>query len=155
LGHDRWILENSGWNDLTQHWAFEHGFLHACRHRPQATTENGEPQPVAHRGLAAVSLILLLAFTLCSAFIDCRSKLVRRYGLTAIEVASQLRRSLSKLSPNIRAPDYPYYKPRTCLAARPIWSSAPSSLRDHRRTCGMLFRPLQCPKLLFESPLTA
>ena len=29
-----------------------------------------------------------LAFTLCSAFIDCRSKLVRRYGLTAIEVAS-------------------------------------------------------------------
>jgi len=105
LGHDRWILENNGWNDLTQHWALKHGFLHACRHRPQATTENGERQPVANRGLAAVTLILLLAFTLCSAFIYCHSKLVRLYGWTTIEVASQLRRSLSKLPPNIRAPD--------------------------------------------------
>ena len=105
LGHDRWILENNGWNDLTQHWAFKHGFLHACRHRPQAPAENGERQPVANCGLAAVTLILLLAFTLCSAFVHCHSKLVRLYGWTAIEVASQLRRSLSKLPPNIRAPD--------------------------------------------------
>ena len=105
LGHDRWILENNGWNDLTQHWAFKHGFLHACRHRPQGITENGDRQPVDNRGLAAVTLILLLAFTLCSAFVYCHSKLVRRYGFTCIEVASQLRRSLSKLPPNIRAPD--------------------------------------------------
>ena len=105
LGHDRWILENNGWNDLTQHWAFKHGFLHACRHRPQATAENGDRQPVANRGLAAVTLILLLAFTLTSAFVKCHSKLVRLYGWSAIEVASQLRRSLSKLPPNIRAPD--------------------------------------------------
>jgi len=34
LGHDRWKQENNGWNDLTQNWAFKHGFLHACRHRP-------------------------------------------------------------------------------------------------------------------------
>ena len=33
LGHDRWKLENHGWNDLTQNWAFKHGFLHSCRHR--------------------------------------------------------------------------------------------------------------------------
>jgi hypothetical protein len=105
LGHDRWILENNGWSDLTQHWAFKHGFLHACRHRPQEITENGDRQPVDNRGLAAVTLILLLAFTLCSAFVYCHSKLVRRYGFTCIEVASQLRRSLSKLPPNIRAPD--------------------------------------------------
>jgi len=105
LGHDRWILENNGWNDLTQHWALKHGFLHACQHRPQASTDNGGRQPVANRGLAAVTLILLLAFTLCSAFVHCHSKLVRRYSLTAIEVASQLRRSLSKLPPNIRAPN--------------------------------------------------
>jgi hypothetical protein len=105
LGHDRWILENNGWNDLTQHWAFKHGFLHACQHRPQTNAENGDRQPVANRGLAAVTLILLLAFTLCSAFVHGHSKLVRRYGLSALEVASQLRRSLSKLPPNIRAPD--------------------------------------------------
>ena len=105
LGHDRWKQENNGWNDLTQNWAFKHGFLHACRHRPQTAAENGERQPVPNRGLAAVTLILLLAFTLCSAFIHCHSKLVRLYSMNTLEVACQLRRSLSKLPPNIRAPD--------------------------------------------------
>ena len=104
LGHDRWILENNGWNDLTQHWALKHGFLHACRHRPQSIGEDGGRQPVDNRGLAAVTLILLLAFTLCSAFVHCHSKLVRLYGFSSMEVASQLRRSLSKLPANIRAP---------------------------------------------------
>ena len=113
LGHDRWKLENNGWNDLTQNWAFKHGFLHACRHRPQIATEDGQRQPVANWGLAAVTLILLLAFTLCAAFTQCHSKLIRRYHLTAIEVARQLRRSLSKLPPNIRAPDCPAPEPQT------------------------------------------
>jgi len=199
LGHDRWKQENNGWNDLTQNWAFKHGFLHACRHRPQTASEagartpakveevesgslpqtgseqgertpaeveevesgsllqtgseqgehaqaevegveggtlpqtgsgqdertpakvegveggtlpqtgsgQGERAPVANRGLAAVSLILLLAFTLCSAFIHCHSKLFRRYSMSAIEVARQLRLSVAKLPPNIRAPDAP------------------------------------------------
>ena len=107
LGHDRWKLENNGWNDLTQNWAFKHGFLHACRHRPQTGSEEGERKPVANRGLAAVSLILLLAFTLCSAFIHCHSKLFRRYSMSTLEVARQLRFSVSKLPPNIRAPDAP------------------------------------------------
>ena len=107
LGHDRWKQENNGWNDLTQNWAFKHGFLHACRHRPQTASQDGEQQPVANRGLAAVTLILLLAFTLCAAFTQCHSKLVRRYRLSTIELARQLRCSLSKLPPNIRAPDSP------------------------------------------------
>jgi hypothetical protein len=107
LGHDRWKLENNGWNDLTQNWAFKHGFLHACRHRPQTASEEGERTPVANRGLAAVSLILLLAFTLCSAFIHGHSKIFRRYSMSTTEVARQLRFSVSKLPPNIRAPDAP------------------------------------------------
>jgi hypothetical protein len=107
LGHDRWKQENNGWNDLTQNWAFKHGFLHACRHRPQTRADNGERQPVANRGLAAVTLIMLLAFTLSAAFTQCHSKLVRRYRLSNIEVARQLRSSVSKLPPNIRAPDSP------------------------------------------------
>ena len=157
LGHDRWKQENNGWNDLTQNWAFKHGFLHACRHRPpaasaqgahtqakvdgvdigglpqtasaqgertqakveraegegrpQTASEQAERTPVANRGLAAVSLILLLAFTLCSAFTHCHSKLFRRYSMSAIEVARQLRFSVSKLPPNIRAPDAPAAPP--------------------------------------------
>ena len=105
LGHDRWKQENNGWMDLTKHWAFKHGFLHACRHRPRRVSSDGKRQPVPNRGLAAVTLILLLAFTLCSAFALRHSKLFRRYRLTTIEVAHQLHRSLSKLPPRIRAPD--------------------------------------------------
>jgi hypothetical protein len=132
LGHDRWKQENNGWNDLTQNWSLKHGFLHSCRHRPHApATENQPSQPVANpatvetppaapertpspedqlipnHGLAAVVLILLLAFTLCAAFTQCHSKLVRLYHLTGIEVARQLRVSVSKLPPRIRAPDSP------------------------------------------------
>lgn len=106
LGHDRWKLENNGWNDLTQNWAFKHGFLHACRHRPR--TDSGNPrQPVPNNGLPAVTLILLLAFTLTAAFIHCHSKLFRLYPSSILEVAQQLRRSVSLLPPNIRSPDSP------------------------------------------------
>jgi hypothetical protein len=126
LGHDRWKQENNGWNDLTQNWAFQHGFLHACRHRPPAGSQNSQDKPVpaidagelaptntpsvvlvANRGLAAVSMILLSAFTLSTAFIHCHSKLFRRYRMATIEVACQLRRAVSRLPPNIRAPDSP------------------------------------------------
>ena len=137
VGHDRWKQENNGWNDLTQNWSLKHGFLHACRHRPHLVTdnqpapsinnavppdtssaapahaENPEPQLIPNRGLAAVVLILMLAFTLCAAFTQCHSKLVRRYHLTGIEVARQLRVSVSKLPPRIRAPDSPALLPRT------------------------------------------
>jgi Transposase DDE domain len=112
LGHDRWKQENNGWNDLTQNWAFKHGFLHACRHRPQIAAQDGHQRPIANRGLAAVTLILLLAFTLCAAFTQCHSKLMRRYCWSTIEVARQLRCSLSKLPPNIRAPDSPAPEPQ-------------------------------------------
>jgi hypothetical protein len=105
LGQDRWKQENNGWNDLTQNWAFKHGFLHACRHRPRTPAEDGQCHLVRNRGLAAVALILLLAFTLSLAFIHCHSKLFRRYSMSTREVARQLHRTLSKLPPQIRAPD--------------------------------------------------
>jgi len=43
-----------------------------------------------NRVLAAVGLILLAAFALCSALALQHSKLVRRYGLTTVAVARQL-----------------------------------------------------------------
>ena len=101
LGHARWKQENNGWMDLTQNWAFKHGFLHACRHRPK----QGQPQPVPNRGLAAVTLVLLLAFNLSSAFVLCHSKLVRRHPCSTLAVARQLYHWLSKAPPSIRAPD--------------------------------------------------
>jgi hypothetical protein len=58
-------------------------------------------------------LILMLAFSLCAAFTQCHSKLVRRYRLSGIEVARQLRQSASKLPLRIRAPDSPAPPPRT------------------------------------------
>ncbi len=105
LGHSRWKHENNGWMDLTKHWAFKHGFLHACRHRPRGTNAAGEREAVSNDGLAAVTLILLIAFALTSAFVLRHSKLVRRHHLTAIAVAAQLRASASKSPPPIRAPD--------------------------------------------------
>jgi len=105
LGHSRWKNENNGWMDLTKHWAFKHGFLHACRHRPKQTIASGEREPVSNHGLAAVTLILLIAFALTSAFVLRHSKLARRDHLTAIAVAAQLRAWVSKAPPPIRAPD--------------------------------------------------
>jgi hypothetical protein len=104
LGHERWKNENNGWMDLTQHWAFKHGFLHACRHRPQRRKPSGEREPVPNHGLAAVTLILLIAFALCSAFVLRHSKLARLHHLTSIAVAAQLRSSIAKAPPSIRAP---------------------------------------------------
>jgi hypothetical protein len=112
LGHDRWKQENNGWNDMTQNWALKHGFLHACRHRPRTGAPGQQRQLVPNRGLPAVALILVLAFVLCSVFTTCHSKLMRRYRLSAIEVARQLRASLSKL-PRIRAPDSPARQAQT------------------------------------------
>lgn len=63
--------------------------------------------PVPNRGLPAVVLILLLAFTLTAAFVHCHSKLFRLRPSSVIEVAQQLRRSVSKLPLHIRDPDSP------------------------------------------------
>lgn len=104
LGHSRWKQENNGWMDLTKHWAFKHGFLHACRHRPKQVDANGKREPVPNRGLEAVTLILLIASALSSAFVLRHSKLARRDHLTAIAVASQLHAWISKAPPSIRAP---------------------------------------------------
>jgi len=104
LGHSRWKNENNGWMDLTKHWAFKHGFLHACRHRPKQTNASGRREVVPNRGLSAVVLILLIAFALSSAFVLRHSKLARRDHLTAVAVAAQLRAWVSKTPPSIRAP---------------------------------------------------
>jgi hypothetical protein len=104
LGHDRWKQENNGWNDLTQNWALKHAFLHACKHRPKTVSPSGERQLVPNRGLAAVTLILCLAFALTSAFILLHSKIFRRYEVSYLEIARQLYRSLWKDPPSIRAP---------------------------------------------------
>ena len=105
LGHSRWKQENNGWMDLTKHWAFKHGFLHACQHRPQQINVSGRPQPVPNRGLEAVTFVLLIAFALSSAFVLRHSKLARREHFTALAVAGQLHASISKAPPVIRAPD--------------------------------------------------
>jgi hypothetical protein len=89
LGHDRWRLENNGWCDLTKHWALKHGFLHACKHRPQRRDAEGQLQPLPNHGLQAVTLILCIAFILCSAFARLHSKLFRRYRLSMLEVSRQ------------------------------------------------------------------
>ena len=104
LGHSRWKNENNGWMDLTKYWAFKHGFLHACQHRPPARHGSANREPVPNRGLAAVTLILLIAFALSAAFLLRHSKLARRDHLTAIAVAAQLRAWISKAPPSIRAP---------------------------------------------------
>ena len=89
---------------LSQHWAFKPGFLHACRHRPKRTSPSGERELVPNQGLAAVALILLIAFDLCSAFVLRHSKLARRDHLTTLAVATQLHRCISKAPPSVRAP---------------------------------------------------
>jgi hypothetical protein len=104
LDHDRWKKENNGWMDLTRHWAFKHGFLHACRHRPQRRQPSGERVPVPNQSLAVVSLVLIRAFALCSDFVFRHSKLARLDRLTAIAVAAQLRSGISRCPPSIRAP---------------------------------------------------
>jgi hypothetical protein len=103
-GHSRWKNENNGWNDLTQNWALKHGFLHACRHRPKRPSAEGPLRPVPNRGLAAVVLILCLAFVLCSAFVLRHSKIFRLYHPTLREIGRQLYRSLWLLQPPVRAP---------------------------------------------------
>ena len=105
LGHSRWKNENNGWMDLTQHGAFKHGFLHACRHRPKQTLSSGERELVSNQGLAAVTWILLIAFAWTSAFVLRHSKLARRDHLTPIAVAAQWRAWVSKTPPPIRVPD--------------------------------------------------
>lgn len=104
LGHDRWKNENNGWMDLTRHWALKHGFLHACQHRPQCRNPSGEREPVPNHGLAAVTLILLVAFAVCSAFVLRRCKLARLHHLTAVAVAAQLRSRIANAPPSIRGP---------------------------------------------------
>lgn len=104
LGHSRWKQENNGWMDLTKYWAFKHGFLHSCQHRPKRTNASGQRELVPNRGLEAVTFILLIAFALSSAFVLRHSKLVRRHHLTAVAVGAQLRACSSTAPLHTRPP---------------------------------------------------
>jgi hypothetical protein len=76
------------------------------QHRPkQVDARSGQRECVPNHGLAAVVWILLIAFTLSSAFVMRHSKRARLYGLSTIAVAAQLRSCTSKIPPSIRAPD--------------------------------------------------
>ena len=99
LGHDRWKQENNGWMDLTKNWAFKHGFLHACRHRPKLTDSQQSNALVPNRGLDAVALIALIAFSICTAFVLRHSKLVKLYRWSAVAVARQLEAWIWRLPP--------------------------------------------------------
>jgi len=99
LGHARWKNENNGWMDLSKHWAFKHGFLHACHHRPKGIDSQGNKAPVPNHGLMAVSFIALIAFSICCAFVQRHSKLVKRYHFSAIAVAGQLAAWISSPPP--------------------------------------------------------
>lgn len=107
LGHLRWKNENNGWNDLTQHWGWKHGFVHACRHRVPTPPPPGQKHgsPVPNQALLAVLFILTIAFVLFCAFTLLHSKAYRLYRPTLQEIARQLYRSLFFAGPPIRAPD--------------------------------------------------
>jgi hypothetical protein len=45
LGHSRWKNENNGWMDLTKHWAFKYGFLHAASTAPSVSTQRDNESP--------------------------------------------------------------------------------------------------------------
>jgi hypothetical protein len=79
--------------------------LHACQDRPKQVNASGQRESAPNRGLAAVTLILLIAFALFSAFVLRDSKLARRDHLTTIAVAAQLHAWISKAPPSIRAPN--------------------------------------------------
>lgn len=91
--------------DLTKHWAFQPGFLYACRHRPKRIAASGLREPVPNHGLAAVTLVLLIAFVLSPAFVLRHSKPARRDHITTIAVAAQVHAWIWKARPCIQAPD--------------------------------------------------
>jgi hypothetical protein len=93
--------------DLTKHRAFKHGFLHACRHRPQEGNASGQREPVANYsrlGGGHIDSPDGLRLGLSSAFVLRHSKLARRDHLTTIAVAAQLDARVSTAPPSIRAP---------------------------------------------------
>jgi hypothetical protein len=106
LGHSRWKQENNGWRDLAKNWALKHGSCTHAKHRRKQPTPDDPAHLVPNRGLAAVTLILLLAFTLSSSFCLLHSKRVRLYHISLREVARELYRSLRQLRqrPPARAP---------------------------------------------------
>jgi len=72
LGHQRWAIENQGFNELTQDWHADHVF----RHDPNA--------------ILAFWLLALVAYNIFHAFVDRQIRPARRRGLTCLHWARQL-----------------------------------------------------------------
>ena len=71
-GHRRWGIENKAFNELTQAYHLEHCYHH---------------EPVS---MLAQMLILVLGFTLFTAFAELHNKVVRLGALTAKALAQEL-----------------------------------------------------------------
>jgi hypothetical protein len=72
LGHQRWAIENQGFNELTQDWHADHVF----RHDPNA--------------ILAFWLLALLAYNLFHAFVNRQIRPARRRGFTCLHWARRL-----------------------------------------------------------------
>lgn len=72
LGHQRWAIENQGFNELSGDWHADHVF----RHAPNA--------------ILAFWLLALVAYNLFHAFVDRQIRPARRRGLTCLHWARQL-----------------------------------------------------------------
>ena len=71
-GHRRWGIENKAFNELTQAYHLEH----CCHHEPVS--------------MLAQMLILLIGFTLFTAFAELQNKLVRLGELTAKALTKEM-----------------------------------------------------------------
>ena len=78
MGHDRWDIENRGFNELGEHWGMDHCF----HHHPNA--------------ILAILLIMALAFGLTTLFFDRNLKPAFRKGKTRLFLASLLADDLAR-----------------------------------------------------------
>jgi hypothetical protein len=79
-GHDRWDLENRGFNELVTHWHMDHSFRHNVT------------------AMQALLLTLAAAFLLTYLFYERNLKPVARRHLTRLALATRLREELALLA---------------------------------------------------------
>lgn len=79
-GHDRWDVENRGFNELVQHWQMDHSFIH---------------DPTA---IEALLLTLALAFLTTYLFYERNLKPALRRHLTRLALASRLNEDLGRVA---------------------------------------------------------
>ncbi len=133
----------AGWI-LTQHWAFKHGFLHACRHRPKRCSPYGNRELVPNQGLAGSRLRSPHRLRLVrAAFVLRHSKLARLDRLTAIAVAAQLRSGILKAPRRSEPPPN--------LDGYQLAPAPPRSAPDKRQGPPVSLNWMSCTPSLFPS----